>query len=126
MQLNLERPDYQWYLRGAEGDHALVNERVIRASFVISPDALLEDWPVTDARALVPAQLTPILAMRPELVLLGTGATQVFPPAAVLATFLTRGLGVEVMTNAAAARTYSVLAGEGRRVVAGFVVTPAG
>ena len=126
MQLNLERPDYQWYLRGAEGDHALVNERIIRASFVISPDALLEDWPVTDARALEPAQLAPILAMRPELVLLGTGATQVFPPAAVLAAFLTRGLGVEVMTNAAAARTYSVLAGEGRRVVAGFVVTPAG
>ena len=125
MQLNLERPDYQWYLRGAEGDHALVNERVIRASFVISPDALLEDWPVVDARALEPAQLAPILAMRPELVLLGTGATQVFPPAAVLAAFLTRGLGVEVMTNAAAARTYSVLAGEGRRVVAGFVVTPA-
>jgi uncharacterized protein len=126
MQLSLERPDYQWYLRGAEGDHALVNERVIRASFVISPDALLEDWPVTDARALEPAQLAPILAMRPELVLLGTGATQVFPPAAILAAFLTRGLGVEVMTNAAAARTYSVLAGEGRRVVAGFVVTPAG
>jgi uncharacterized protein len=126
MQLNLERPDYQWYLRGAEGDHALVNERVIRASFVISPDALLEDWPVTDARELEPGQLAPILALRPELVLLGTGATQVFPPAAILATFLTRGLGVEVMTNAAAARTYSVLAGEGRRVVAGFVVTPAG
>ena len=126
MQLNLERPDYQWYLRGAEGDHALVNERIIRASFVISPDALLEDWPVVDARALEPAQLAPILAMRPELVLLGTGATQVFPPAAVLAAFLTRGLGVEVMTNAAAARTYSVLAGEGRRVAAGFVVTPAG
>ena len=125
MQLNLERPDYQWYLRGAEGDHALVNERVIRASFVISPDALLEDWPVADARALEPAHLEPLLAMRPELVLLGTGATQVFPPAAILATFLTRGLGVEVMTNAAAARTYSVLAGEGRRVVAGFVVTPA-
>ena len=126
MQLNLERPDYQWYLRGAEGDHALVNERVIRASFVISPDAMLEDWPVDDARALEPAQLAPILAMRPELVLLGTGATQVFPPAAILAAFLTRGLGVEVMTNAAAARTYSVLAGEGRRVVAGFVVTPPG
>ena len=126
MQLNLERPDYQWYLRGAEGDHALVNERIIRASFVISPDALLEDWPVTDARELEPGQLAPILALRPELVLLGTGATQVFPPAAILATFLTRGLGVEVMTNAAAARTYSVLAGEGRRVVAGFMVTPAG
>jgi len=122
MQLNLERPDYTWFLRGAEGDHALVNERVLRASFVVSPDTLLEDWPVTDASALDVAQLQPILDMRPELVVLGTGARQVFPPPAVLAAFLTRGLGIEVMTNAAAARTYSVLAGEGRRVVAGFVI----
>ena len=123
MQLNLERPDYAWYLRGAEGDHALVNERILRASFVICPDTLIEDWPVADAALLAPAQLEPLLALKPELVLLGTGARQVFPPPAVLAAFLTRGLGVEVMTNAAAARTYSVLAGEGRRVVAGFVIS---
>jgi uncharacterized protein len=122
VQLNLERPDYAWYLRGAEGDHALVNERVLRASFVICPDTLLQDWAVTDAATLTPTQLEPMLAMKPELVLLGTGARQVFPPASVLAAFLSRGLGIEVMTNAAAARTYSVLAGEGRRVVAGFVI----
>ena len=60
-----------------------------------------------------------MLALQPELVVLGTGATQVFPPAAVMAACLTRGIGIEVMTNAAAARTYSVLAGEGRRVVGG-------
>ena len=122
MQLNLERPDYTWYLRGADADHALVNERVLRASFVISPESLVEAWPVTDAAALDPALVDPILAMRPELVLLGTGARQVLPSSAVLAAFLTRGIGVEVMTNAAAARTYSVLAGEGRRVAAGFVI----
>ena len=122
MQLNLERPDYNWSLRGAEGDHALVNDRILRASFVVSPDTLLEHWPVTDAATLEVAQLEPILAMRPEVVVLGTGARQVFPPPAILAAFLTRGLGIEVMTNAAAARTYSVLAGEGRRVVAGFVI----
>jgi len=95
---------------------------VLRASFVISPESLVEAWPVTDAAALDPALVDPILALRPELVLLGTGARQVFPSPAVLAAFLTRGIGVEVMTNAAAARTYSVLAGEGRRVAAGFVI----
>ena len=122
MQLNLERPDYSWTLRGADGRHALVNERELRASFVVAPDTLLEDWPVSDASQLDAIQLEPIFAMRPELVLLGTGARQVFPPPAILAAFLTRGLGIEVMTNDAAARTYSVLAGEGRRVVAGFVI----
>jgi len=122
MQLNLERPDYAYSLRGADGAHALVNDRVLRSSFVIAPDTLVEDWPVSDARTMEASHLDALLALQPELVLLGTGATQVFPPPAVLAACLTRHLGIEVMSNDAAARTYSVLAAEGRRVVAGFVI----
>lgn len=122
MQLNLERPDYRYFLRGADGRAALVNDLRIERSFVIAPDTLIEAWPVGDARLMSPIDLDPLIALNPELVVLGTGATQVFPQAAVLAACLTRGIGIEVMTNAAAARTYSVLAGEGRRVVAGFVI----
>lgn len=121
MQLNLERPDYRWFLRGADGRHVLVNERALTRSCVVSPEALVEEWPVVDAAAMAPADLEPLLALRPELILLGTGERQLFPPAAVLAACLGRGIGMEVMTNAAAARTYSVLAGEGRRVAAGFL-----
>ncbi|WP_447937411.1 Mth938-like domain-containing protein [Thermomonas fusca] len=121
MQLNLERPDYQYFLRGADGGSALVNERRLTASFIIAPEALFENWPVRDASALAPTDLEPLLALAPELLLLGTGARQVFPPAAALVTCLQRGVGIEVMSNAAAARTYTVLAGEGRRVVAGFL-----
>jgi uncharacterized protein len=121
MQLNLERPDYTWYLRGADGTHALVNERELTRSFVIAPEALVEDWPVTDARAMHPGDLAPLFALQPELIVLGTGPTQHFPPPNVMHACLSQGIGFEVMDNAAAARTYSVLAGEGRRVVAGFV-----
>ena len=122
MQLNLERPDYQYFLRGADGRQALVNERTLTRSFIVSPEALVEDWPVTDAREMQPADLEAALALQPELVVLGTGDVQRFPPAAVMAAALGRGIGLEAMTNAAAARTYSVLAGEGRRVVAAFVL----
>jgi len=122
MQLHHERPDYAWALRGADGAHVLVNERALTRSCVVSPETLVEDWPVTDAAAMVPADLDPLLALGPELVLLGTGERQVFPPAAVMAACLGRGVGFEVMSNDAAARTYSVLAGEGRRVVAGFLL----
>ena len=121
MQLTLERPDYRYFLRGADGDGALVNDRRLTASFVLAPDALVEDWPVRDARTMATADLDALLALQPELIVLGTGTTQVFPPAAVMAACLQRGIGLEVMANAAAARTYAVLAGEGRRVVAGFL-----
>lgn len=121
MQLNLERPDYRYFLRGADGRQALVNERALTRSFIVSPDALIEDWAVVDVARMQPSDLEPVLAMAPELVVLGSGERQRFPPAAVMAAALGRGIGLEVMTNPAAARTYSVLAGEGRRVVAGFV-----
>ena len=124
MQLNLERPDYAWFLRGADGQHALVNDRLLDRSFAMSPDTLVEDWPVTDASALAPDDLAPLLALQPELIVLGTGPSQRFPPAAVLHAALSRGVGLEAMDNAAAARTYSVLAGEGRKVVVAFVFPP--
>ncbi len=122
MQLTLERPDYAYTLRGADGRHALVNERSLEASFIVAPDALVESWPVTDIVAMRPADLDPLLALAPEIVLLGSGETQAFPPAEVMAACLQRGIGLEAMTNAAAARTFNVLASEGRRVVAGFVI----
>ena len=122
MQLILERPDYAYSLRGADGRHALVNERSLTRSFIIAPDALVESWPVDDITAMRPADLEPLFALQPELIVLGSGETQAFPPTDVAATCLQRGIGVEAMTNAAAARTFNVLAGEGRRVVAGFVI----
>ena len=122
MQLNLEHPDHEFLLRGADGRQALVNDRYLTDSFIVSPDKLVEAWPVRDPRVLSAADLEPLLGLDPEVVLLGTGGTQVFPPAAVRAACLSRGVGLEVMNNAAAARTFNVLAGEGRRVVAGFVL----
>lgn len=121
MQLHLERPDYEFFLRGADGVSALVNERRLTASFVLSPMTLVEGWPASHVAAMVPADLDPLFALQPELILLGCGATQTFPPAATMAACLTRGIGLETMTNSAAARTFNVLASEGRRVVAGFV-----
>ncbi|MFE0499904.1 Mth938-like domain-containing protein [Lysobacter soli] len=122
MQLNLEHPDHEFLLRAADGESVRVNERRLTASFVLSPDRLVEDWPVRDVKAMAPQDLDAVLALEPEVILLGSGATQVFPPAAVLAHCLRRGVGMETMTNAAAARTFNVLAGEGRRVVVAFVL----
>jgi uncharacterized protein len=122
MQLVHEQPDFEFLLRGADGRHALVNERTLQRSFFVAPDRLVEDWPVQDAQALRPTDLEPLLALQPELIVLGCGDHQVFPPQETLAMCLSRGIGLESMVNAAAARTYNVLAGEGRRVVAGFVI----
>ncbi len=56
-----------------------------------------------------------------EFVLLGTGATQMLPPRDVRDVLRAAGLGLEFMSTEAAARTYGVLASEGRRVAAALI-----
>ena len=63
-----------------------------------------------------------ILALGPEIVLLGTGQLQVFPPASFRAQFLGVGIGFEVMNTGAACRTFNVLVTEQRRVAALLLV----
>ena len=117
MQLTLENPDFRYALRGASGSSALVNEQRLERSFLLAPDRLVTDWRPQSIDDLAAADFEPLLALEPAVVLLGSGANLRFPAAC-----LTRGIGIEVMDNAAAARTFNVLATEGRRVVAGFIL----
>lgn len=122
MQLTQETPDVRYLMRGADGAAARVNERELRASFLLTPDQLVEGWRPRSIAELVPEDMASLLALEPAVVLLGSGARLQFPAPAVLAVLLTRGIGVEVMDNAAAARTFNLLATEGRRVVAAFLI----
>jgi len=122
MQLNLENPDFRYFLRGVNAEGILVNDRRLARSFILAPNHLDEQWSPRSVGELVAADMAPLLALAPTLVLLGTGPTLTFPAQEVLAACLTRGIGIEVMDNAAAARTFNVLAGEGRKVVAGFLL----
>ena len=54
--------------------------------------------------------------------MLSTGARQKFPRAALRAEFATRKIGLEVMEIGAACRTYNVLVGEERRVLAAILL----
>lgn len=81
-----------------------------------------QDWAVPAFEALTEAALQPLLSESPEVVLIGTGLRQRFPAASVLRGLVAAGIGWEVMDTAAACRTYNILAGEGRRVVAALIV----
>ncbi|WP_282271933.1 Mth938-like domain-containing protein [Stenotrophomonas sp. PS02298] len=122
MQFSRELPDYIYSLRSADGRHAQVNDRALSHSFILAPNSLIEDWPVASVAELRAEDLDVALELNPALVILGTGDKQIFPPAAIMAACLTRGIGIEVMNNASAARTYNVLAGENRRVVMAIIL----
>ncbi|MEX1828925.1 Mth938-like domain-containing protein [Luteibacter sp. CQ10] len=126
MDLTLDRPGEYLFVRRVGPDTVTVVDRDFHASLLITPEQVIDDWAVTDAKAMSLADVDAISALGPEIVVIGTGERQVFPPAEVMAGFLRRGIGVEAMTSGAAARTYSLLAGEGRRVLAAFILPPRG
>jgi len=105
-------------VRAYGGGELRVNENVYRGALILSASTLLSEPDVRDLDGLIRIEASRILALDPELVLLGTGARQLFPAAAFGAQFLRAGIGFEVMDTGAACRTYNVLVGEQRRVVA--------
>ena len=92
-----------------------LRDRVLTASAIVTGSAVLP-WPVASAEALTPAHCETIFGLGVEVVLLATGARQVWPPAELIALFAARGIGLEVMDLGAACRTFNLLLGDGRRV----------
>ncbi|MFV9475238.1 Mth938-like domain-containing protein [Advenella sp. RU8] len=58
----------------------------------------------------------------PDILLVGTGAKQVFIPPQILAPLLSARIGIECMDSQAAARTYNVLMSEGRNVAVALML----
>ena len=95
-----------------------INDEVFHGPLIVGSSTIAPGPAVGGAAELTAAHATAIVALEPELVLVGTGARQVFPAADFGAQFLRAGIGVEVMDTGAACRTFNVLAAEHRRVVA--------
>jgi len=81
-------------------------------------------WSVSRMEDLTPAAFDEVFAAGlgvVEFVLLGTGAKQTLPPKAIREVLSEARIGLEFMSTEAAARTYNVLASEGRRIAAALI-----
>ncbi len=122
MQLVHDRAEGYFFIRAVRENSVVVIDRELASSFIIAPDRVVEDWPISRIADLDASAIQAIADFDPELVILGTGNEQKFPAPTLLLPLLHKGIGVEVMHNAAAGRTYNLLAAEGRRVAAAFIL----
>ncbi len=114
----------------AEGTNAITRhapEGVIvggvehRASVIVPWRGEVLRWPVDSFEALDEASFDAVLALAPELVILGSGSRLRFPKPGLLRALMARRIGFETMDTPAACRTYNVLLAEGRSVVAALI-----
>jgi uncharacterized protein len=120
MKLHLNQDPGLQLFSGYGAGFVAVNGVRYETCVLVSPQAVVE-WSVTGLEALTPADFGFIESLKPEIVILGTGAAQRFPRPELARALAAAGVGVEVMDSRAACRTYNILATEGRKVVAAIL-----
>ena len=104
-------------VQGFAGGGFRLGDGAVHPALVLTWEAA-GGWSPPPFEALAEADLAELIAVRPEFILLGTGATLLRPPLSLRQAFTARGLGLEAMDSRAAARAWGVLRNEGRRIAA--------
>ena len=124
MKLHSDKLEIQSITGYGDGWIAVNGQRHTR-SLVLTPKGELLAWPCARFELLEAAHFDMLIGQAgeaPELVVFGSGSKLRFAPPALLQGLMARRIGVETMDTAAACRTYNILAGEGRRVVAALLL----
>jgi len=100
----------------------IVGSQSFNESFIITPDTAILPWLRKSNQALTSTDLSSLLALDVDFLLVGTGPIQEIPDASVYRAFVDKGMSIEFMNSVAACRTYNILAAEQRRVGAGITL----
>ena len=102
-------------------DFVTVNQEKYFGNLILLPDAIIPPWTSATVNTLTESDMEKLLALKTEIILLGTGSRLRFPASALLRPFAPAGIGLDVMDLKAACRTYNLLAAEGRKVAAALL-----
>jgi uncharacterized protein len=122
MKLHLTRAAGQQLITGHGPGWVEVNDTRYTTSLIVLPNLLQTDWPVPNFDSLQAEHVAQIAALKPEVVLLGTGLTHRFAHPRIARPLLDIGVSLECMDTAAACRTYNILMAEGRHVAAALII----
>ncbi len=121
MQFIKDSSENSHVITGIDTGAIRVDEHIVTGSLVLSASTL-DSWPVKHVSEIKLEHWELILATEPEIILLGTGPTLIFPEPHQLKAAYERQIGVEVMDTEAGCRTYNLLVHERRKVTAALIL----
>jgi len=124
MKLHADKPDLHTINAYGDGWIAINGQRHTQSLILASSGELLP-WACERFEDLEPAHFERLLScspVKPELVVFGSGPRLRFVRPGMLECLINERIGVETMDTLAACRTYNILAGEGRRVLAALLI----
>ncbi len=121
MKLNLTQADGNHLVTGYGEGWVQIDQNRLTAGFILTAEQIVP-WGVESIESVVAEDFLPVVALAPEVFLLGTGAKLKFPHVACLKLLVESGLGYEIMDTPAACRTYNILMSEGRNVALAAII----
>ena len=126
MKLHLDPINDANAITGHGHGYISINAKRVANSVIVLPEKIIDPWETSGssaaAQTLCIADFAGLLALKPELVVFGSGAVFRFPDRSVMEAFSKARIGFEVMDTPAACRTYNVLMSEGRRIAAALLI----
>jgi len=122
MKFAQDQINSKYVIEAYEPGRIQVANQIFRDNMLIMPDRLLQAWDMSCMDDFDGEQLQALLVHQPDVLILGTGRTQIFPHPSLFAACMQAGIGWEVMPTDAACRTYNILLGEDRRVLAALIL----
>jgi uncharacterized protein len=120
IKFTLESNESGIFIDACESDGIRIHGKIHRQSLLLTPEQL-HAWDPQRFEQLSTASLSALLDHPGDVIIIGTGQRQRYPDTQLLAPLYRQGIGFEVMSSAAACRTFNILAAEGRRPVAGII-----
>jgi len=121
LKLHLSNPAGLNLFTAYGDDYVAVNKEKHAKNLIVLPESIIFEWSTATPATLAENDMAKLLELGSEIVLLGTGLHQRFPPGALMRPFAPAGIGLEIMDLRAACRTYNILAAEGRKVAAALL-----
>ena len=123
MQLRNDISTAHYQITGFEPGLITINNSPYKKNLIISPNHLIDNWFLGELGDLDEPALLKIVALKPEVILIGTGNVHPARPILTqLAPLYKLGFHVETMTTVAACRTYTALCAQDRMVAAGLLI----
>ena len=122
MDLQLENDPLGYRVGSFVNNTITIGKVRYTTSLIVTPGKVVRDWPPQHPGGLTIDDFGIILALEPELILVGTGNALRFPDSVILKGVIRAGIGIDFMDSRAACRTYNILAAEGRHVAAGIII----
>ena len=122
MDLTENRTNNPNLITSAQPDQCVIGSQKHKKTIIIPSDGQVIEYSIESINELTKELIAQLCDYQPEVIILATGQHIEFPETNILDQLVSKNIGLEVLNNQAAARTFNVLLAESRKTVCLMII----